>query len=192
MVAKEEKRIEILKAAIKVFSEAGIEGATIEEIAKEAGIGKGTVYEYFESKNTLFQEMVCYSGKRFLEELVPVIEQGDNMLEKLRLISQFYARFLKNHLDIFNSLMTGYSLSETMRSQLLKEMSVISQAVEDMIRVGIQTLELRANVNPEIAAACILGGIHSYAIKKIFSDGYGPDEIDHEGIAKALLTGLIW
>lgn len=191
MTAKEEKRIEIIHAAIKVFSEAGVEGATIEGIAKEAGIGKGTVYDYFDSKDSLFQEMIRYSGQRFREGLVPVIEQGDTMLEKIRLISEFYAKFLKEHLDIFSSTMTGQTLSEEMRSRMFKEMAITFQAVEDMIRVGIRTSELRANVNAEIAASCILGGIQSYAMKKIFIDGYSPDEIDHEGVAKVILMGLI-
>lgn len=191
MTAKEEKRIEIIHAAIKVFSEAGVEGATIEGIAKEAGIGKGTVYDYFDSKNTLFEEMIRYSGQRFREGLVPVIEQGDTMLEKIRLISEFYAKFLKEHLDIFSSTMTGQKLSEEMRSRMLKEMSATFQAVEDMIRVGMQSLELRANIDAEIAASCILGGIQSYAMKKIFVDGYSPEEIDHEGVAKVILMGLI-
>ncbi|AHF08115.1 TetR/AcrR family transcriptional regulator [Desulfitobacterium metallireducens] len=191
MTAKEEKRVEILNAAIKVFSEAGIEGATIEGIAKEAGIGKGTVYDYFDSKNTLFQEMIRYSGQRFRDDLVSVIEQGDTMMEKIRLISQFYAKFLKEHLDIFGSIMTGQTLSEDMRSRMLKEMSTTFKAVEDMIQVGIQTLELKADIDIEIAASCILGGVQSYAMKKLFVDGYNPDEIDHEGIAKVILTGLI-
>lgn len=191
MTAKEEKRIEIIHAAIKVFSEAGVEGATIEGIAKEAGIGKGTVYDYFDSKDTLFQEMIRYSGQRFREDLVPVIEQGDTMLEKTRLISEFYAKFLKEHLDIFSSTMTGQTLSEEMRSRMFKEMATTFQAVEDMIGVGMQRLELRADIDAEIAASCILGGIQSYAMKKLFIDGYSPDEIDHEGVAKLILMGLI-
>lgn len=192
MAAKEEKRTEIIKAAIKVFSEAGFEGAKIEDIAKEAGIGKGTVYEYFESKNTLFQEMIHFSVELFREELTNVLKQGDNIWEKLQLLSQFYARFLKEHLDMFTSSMTGHTLSEDMRSQMLKQIAKISQVIEDMVRVGIQTSELRANIDAEIAAACILGGIKNYVIKKIFIDGCSPEEIDHDGVAKVILTGLIW
>lgn len=191
MSAKEEKRIEILNAAIKVFSEAGVEGATIEGIAKKAGIGKGTVYDYFDSKNTLFLEMIRYSGKRFSEGIVPVIEQGNTMLEKIRLISQFYASFLKEHLDTFRSIMTGQTLSEDMRSRMLKEMWTTAKAVEDMIRDGIRTNELRGNIDPEIAAATIMGGIQNYAMKKMFIDGYAPNDIDHEAVAKVILLGLV-
>lgn len=191
MTAKEEKRVEILDAAIKVFSEAGVEGATIESIAKKAGIGKGTVYDYFDSKNTLFLEMIRYSGKRFSEGIVPVIEQGNTMLERIRLISRFYASFLKEHLDMFRSIMTGQTLSEDMRSRMLKEMWTTATAVEDMIRDGIRTNELREDIDPEIAAAMIMGGIQNYAMKKMFIDGFSPEDIDHKAVAQVILLGLV-
>ncbi len=44
----------IIEAAIRVFARDGLEKGKIADIAKEAGIGKGTVYEYFSSKEDLF------------------------------------------------------------------------------------------------------------------------------------------
>ncbi|MBN4081292.1 TetR/AcrR family transcriptional regulator [Caldithrix abyssi] len=48
------KRDLILHAAITVFAKDGLEKGKIADIAKEAGIGKGTVYEYFRSKEEIF------------------------------------------------------------------------------------------------------------------------------------------
>lgn len=50
---KIKKRKCILDAAIKLFSEKGFEQTSIEELAKEAGIGKGTVYSYFQTKRDI-------------------------------------------------------------------------------------------------------------------------------------------
>ena len=51
---REQKKIKtrkcILDSAIKLFSKKGYEQTSIEELAKEAGIGKGTVYSYFSNK----------------------------------------------------------------------------------------------------------------------------------------------
>jgi len=47
---KEEKRQAIIDAAIKAFAERGYQYATIDEIAKEAGVAKGLVHVYFENK----------------------------------------------------------------------------------------------------------------------------------------------
>jgi AcrR family transcriptional regulator len=56
-----EKRQEILNAALELIAEQGFHGAPIASIAEHAGVGAGTIYRYFETKdlliNTLFQEL---------------------------------------------------------------------------------------------------------------------------------------
>ncbi|MBL7013577.1 MAG: TetR/AcrR family transcriptional regulator, partial [Candidatus Marinimicrobia bacterium] len=49
------KKTLIIEAAIKVFSRDGLEKGKIADIAKEAGIGKGTIYDYFRSKDDIFK-----------------------------------------------------------------------------------------------------------------------------------------
>ncbi|MEA3499559.1 MAG: TetR/AcrR family transcriptional regulator [Candidatus Marinimicrobia bacterium] len=52
------KRKRIIDAAMKIFAEKGINKGTISSIAKEADVGKGTIYEYFKSKDEIFEEML--------------------------------------------------------------------------------------------------------------------------------------
>mgnify|MGYP005852819515 CR=1 FL=1 len=52
------KRESILRAALDIFSTRGFHSAKMEDIAQEAGVGKGTVYEYFQSKEHLFRETI--------------------------------------------------------------------------------------------------------------------------------------
>lgn len=66
IVDKEERRREICLAAIDLFSQKGYEKVTIKEIAEASGIGKGTVYEYFESK----KDILLKSTKQFFLELM--------------------------------------------------------------------------------------------------------------------------
>lgn len=54
----EERPEEILDAAQTVFGEVGFARAKIDDVARIAGVSKGTVYLYFDSKDTLFREMV--------------------------------------------------------------------------------------------------------------------------------------
>ncbi|MGH7499236.1 MAG: TetR/AcrR family transcriptional regulator [Gemmatimonadales bacterium] len=49
---------EILDAALQVFGEMGFARARLDEVARRAGVSKGTLYLYFDSKETLFREMV--------------------------------------------------------------------------------------------------------------------------------------
>ncbi|MGI8510938.1 MAG: TetR/AcrR family transcriptional regulator [Gemmatimonadaceae bacterium] len=54
----EERPHQILQAALEVFGEHGLAGARLEDIAKRAGVSKGTIYLYFPNKEELFREMV--------------------------------------------------------------------------------------------------------------------------------------
>src|SRR3954447_10651583 len=60
-VATEEdssKRRQILDGARKVFMDLGFDGASMNEIARSAGVSKGTLYVYFADKNRLFEAIV--------------------------------------------------------------------------------------------------------------------------------------
>ena len=55
---KEERPRDIVAAALEVFAERGFAGAKIEEIARRAGVSKGTLYLYFATKEDLFRAVV--------------------------------------------------------------------------------------------------------------------------------------
>jgi AcrR family transcriptional regulator len=55
---KDARPAEILDAALKVFAEKGFAGARMDDIAKRAGVTKGTIYLYFENKEAVFKTLV--------------------------------------------------------------------------------------------------------------------------------------
>lgn len=191
MASKEEKRIEIINAAIKIITEVGFEGAKIEDIAKEAGIGKGTVYEYFESKNRLFMEMLHYSVEQYMNGVLKALAEGDNMFAKICNLSRYCAEFLSKHLALVNSSVSCQAFPEEMRTQMINDWAVTQKAIEDAVQDAISTSELRADIDSELAAALISGGLKQFITKKIFIDRVGFEEINHEGIAKLILNGLV-
>jgi AcrR family transcriptional regulator len=191
LAVKEEKRNEILKAALKVISESGFDGAKIEDIAKEAGIGKGTVYEYFDSKNTLFVEMVRYTVERYQDGLEQALAGGNSLSSKLRNLSRFYANFMSKHVDIASSSMSGQAFPEEMRIEMMKSFATILRTIEEVVREAIRSSELRTNIDPEMATSVILGGLKQYTMKKIYMDRMRPEEIDHDGIVQIILNGLV-
>lgn len=69
MTTREMRRSDILKAARLEFCEKGLEGASVSEIAKRAGIGKSTVYEYFLSKDELLEAVCVQVGEMLESEL---------------------------------------------------------------------------------------------------------------------------
>ena len=84
------KRRAIMDAALAVFLENGYEKSKIIDIAQKAGIGKGTVYEYFDSKESLFQnivEMYCRYYKETVSETLSAMETA-SAREKLLTITK--------------------------------------------------------------------------------------------------------
>ena len=57
-LAPEARRAEVLAAALAVFTELGFEWATLQDVADRAGVTKGALYHYFDSKNELFLELM--------------------------------------------------------------------------------------------------------------------------------------
>src|SRR5438045_8534002 len=57
----EERPKQILDAALEVFAERGFAAARLEDIAKRAGLSKGTIYLYFPNKEELFREVIRHT-----------------------------------------------------------------------------------------------------------------------------------
>ena len=71
---KEARPEELVAAALDVFVERGYEAATLADVARRAGVTKGTIYLYFASKEALFKAVVR-------ETIVPVIAQGEALAQ---------------------------------------------------------------------------------------------------------------
>jgi TetR/AcrR family transcriptional regulator len=103
---KEERRQSILRAAREVFFENGFHRATVDSVAERAEVSKGTVYLYFESKETILA-LLLLEG---LDELIEKLEQAYAPAqplpadERLRRLSQAYLRFFEEEPEYFRLL----------------------------------------------------------------------------------------
>lgn len=97
---KKDKRKLILEAAVKVFSRQGYHKAKMEEIAAEAGIGKGTIYEYFDSKLNLFQEMLERSRDIYSNSLIGENQESLSFKERLRAVFLSHINFCRENKEL--------------------------------------------------------------------------------------------
>lgn len=75
-----EKKLKILEAAIKVFSEKGFEGSRTSEIAKEAEVAEGTIFKYFKTKKDLLSGLLIPLSIKFLRPLI--MKSAEDILKK--------------------------------------------------------------------------------------------------------------
>src|SRR6201993_3040205 len=71
------KRRQIMDGARQVFLSEGFDGASMNDIARAAGVSKGTLYVYFDSKEQLFEALIREGKKEQAERLVFPGEPGD-------------------------------------------------------------------------------------------------------------------
>lgn len=153
------KREQILSAALDIFSEKGFHKAKIEDIASTAGIGKGTVYEYFRSKEELFRELIIEGMTDFYSSLRQNLEQERTSRGKLM-------AFVRQNLEIGRhyrpmakiALMETSVLDDSFRFWLIKMHTQSMELIEDIIKEGIGKGELRP-VNIPIFSRFFYGGL---------------------------------
>ena len=87
IVDKNAKKKMIMDTAIKIFSQKGYFQTTISEIAKEAGIGKGTIYEYFKSKEEIIQSVVIVVMDSWKEK-IPVLYGISDLKDLINILKE--------------------------------------------------------------------------------------------------------
>jgi AcrR family transcriptional regulator len=92
----EERPKQILEAALAVFTERGLSGARLEDIAKRAGLSKGTIYLYFPNKEELFHEVVRHSVIAFIERGEACFEEQPDSLQALLQWMEGYWAWLRS------------------------------------------------------------------------------------------------
>jgi AcrR family transcriptional regulator len=88
----EERPRQILDAALEVFGERGLAAARLEDIARSAGVSKGTIYLYFPNKEALFTEMIREIPSRYISSVEASISEEVSAREQLR-------QYLRNSWD---------------------------------------------------------------------------------------------
>jgi AcrR family transcriptional regulator len=90
----------ILEAAMRVFGSMGFRDAKIADIATEAGVATGTLYNYFSSKEEIFQSILD-DGRERLQKLLAECESIEDPLARLRMLLHVLLGFLEQHGAIF-------------------------------------------------------------------------------------------
>lgn len=102
----EEFRIQSIKeAAIRVIARKGITGASMQEIAEEAGIAKGTIYLYFENQQKVLEAAIDNALAGLLEKLTAAIRSTGTFRQRLRALIHSHVEFFDTHRDLFQVLL---------------------------------------------------------------------------------------
>jgi AcrR family transcriptional regulator len=171
----------IIEAAARVFASRGYNGTLMADIATEAGIGKGTIYEYFDSKEDLFFAVFEWFVRATeTEAKVSIHALGGSASERLEALSDSLMKSWLQMLDMFSLVMEFWSASassqlrERFKRAFREGYSDFRQIVSALIRDGMQRGEFRPEVDAESVAAALVGTWDALLLQAWFDDSFDP------------------
>jgi AcrR family transcriptional regulator len=131
-VLTEFRNAEILEAAHKVFAQNGFNGTSVEAIAQEAGIAKGTLYLYYDSKSEIYWAALKSGLTALCSELRKQVGAAGTVEEKLRAYIATKLSFFEQHRDFFRIYHAEFG--NTVANPVRKDFSELLLEQIDMIR----------------------------------------------------------
>lgn len=178
---KEQKNQALIDAALAVFSRVGFAAAKMDDVAKEAGVSKGTVYLYFESKEHLFEEMVKANMAPLMSEVAenlqrPNLSATDRLKAHMRF---FYTKVIDtNRRQIMRLIMAEGPnfphLAQFYHKNILSRGQAVIQAI---IQQGVESGEFR-KLEGQWLAQNIAAGALVAGIWKLVFDPFQPLDLD--------------
>jgi len=153
---KAENRRRILEAARVVFFRDGFMRANLDEVAEQAGVAKGTLYRYFESKADLYVAVLAENGKLFQEHM-RAADVGDSALDRVRSIAGFYFEHWRAHPEYFRIFwaIDNQSVIGDLPDGVIEEISRLWESslniLHAVLEAGVATGELVACDTWEVA-----------------------------------------
>lgn len=191
---KDDKTTIILNAAIKVFAKKGYQYATIAEIAKEAGISKGLIHFYFESKLDLILSVIL----SFLEHVNMInakkLIDANSPVDSLKAVFEtFQELLLKDEENLYWGKILNVGLPEVdkIKSEVLRNKKIaidnqnreLFNTIDRLIIEGQKVSLLNENLKPEIIRQ-ILGGSSQFLTTGMYLQlsgkgglGYNKDDV---------------
>jgi TetR/AcrR family transcriptional regulator, fatty acid metabolism regulator protein len=156
--APEEKRAQILAAAVRVFAAHGYEACRVGDVAKEAGVAYGLVYHYFGSKEAVLEAVFRQEWGRLLAAIRQAEETGGSAAEQLELVVKIVLRTWRDDPDLVRLLVREITRSPHIQDEL-DEIGQAFAILERIIVRGQEEGALRADVDARFAAWMLYGAL---------------------------------
>ena len=158
LLEKENRRESILAAAESVMSTHGIHGLSIDLIANETQLAKGTIYLYFKSKEEILSFLSVKARKLLFREFQKITEKGLTPIEQIKELVYANYSFYKKE-PLYYDLVSLYEVNNTLTEteEMHESGQDISNLITNIISQAKENGSLNPNINPMYFSFCIWG-----------------------------------
>jgi AcrR family transcriptional regulator len=148
----------ILDIAGQVFARDGYHSASMDEIARAAGVSKPMLYAYFESKEGLYLTYIDRSGQELVERLQRAFAEGDSPTERLRERVGEFLSFVQEHGDGWRVLFGEASANRPVAEHVAQMRDRVAVAVRQLVEAGMADGEAPGPAADMVAHAIVGAG----------------------------------
>ena len=189
-VVTEFRMAELVAAARKVFSERGFQNATMEEIAKLAGVAKGTIYLYYPSKQAAYWAAMEQGILGMIEATRRSMEAAGTIALKIRTFVECKISYCEQNREFYKIYYCEFGQSLTHPARLRKRFRDLylqqAEILKAVIEEGIRSQEI-VPVPADAAAFAICDLTRGMATQRALGWNYGD-----LGDAVDFVFGLVW
>lgn len=171
---RQKSKAKIVTAAIQLFSKKGYQQVSVSEIAKSANVAKGLIYNYFESKEKILQEITENIFGEMIEYM-SVMEKESEPLKRMELLVRSSIQLFKEKKDYYRLIMPLLlqpSFSEKLHKKMSSFIKVLIQDIElSLEKMGIENAKMEA-----LKIGAMIDGIALHYLF-VYREGYPIDEM---------------
>ncbi len=188
---RQDARERALEAALDVFSQKGFHPATMDEIAERAGVGKGTLYRHFETKEKLFAELVRVRLEELEKNAVAAIDGNDDVLTMISKYIRVYFEFFDRNQRLYRLILQeGLDLGEHSPDQYLRKVMRAVPNLKRKVYEGTQQGILK-DVDFQTVFYGTMGFAHGVIQKWLARDCSYPLADELPGVLEVLFHGFV-
>jgi TetR/AcrR family fatty acid metabolism transcriptional regulator len=192
MIRSNERKNQIINAAIKVFADKGFFNSKVADVARVAGVADGTIYLYFKGKDDLLISLFESKMEQILERFNTTLKTGLSAKEKLHRFIQLHFQMIEedqNLAEVFQVELRQSSkfLKDYHNQKFIDFLNIIGQ----IIREGQQSGEFRPDIRINTTKLAIFGAVDEIARQWILTTESKSQlqDIANE-LTKTFLSGL--
>lgn len=181
------RRERILRAAIEVFASRGYHQALLDDVAKAAGVGKGTIYLYVPDKEGLLLEAIRHQMEVHERHLHERVQATKDTIDKLYQLIYLDFQHLLNNVELAKVLLAeraALGFSPEFQASMATMRKRRKELLVDVMNEGQAKGVLRADARPDKLALAFTGIIGGPVFDILFDEG---PRIDPEGAAQCYL-----
>lgn len=180
-------RAKLLDAAERVFGEQGFERASIVEITRTAGVAQGTFYVYFESKHSVYAQLVETLGRLLRQRLAEAVSGLDSRMKVEEAGFEAFLEFIQEHRHLYKIVRQAEFVDEALyRSYYTK----LAEGYVEGLRAAMSAGEF-ASLDPDAIAFALMGIFDFIGMRWVLWQGELPPPEVRRDVLAFVGSGLL-